>query len=103
MNPKFYVISGRKVGAGVATAAFLATEGRAGHQAADRDERGDAAAIGAEGRVPFVERLDGRLQATRLSRHSPTEFHIKPRTSASRGMVPGTAASTNGARHRIKH
>ena len=66
MNPKFYVISGRKVGAGVATAALLAAEGRAGHQAADRDERGDAAAIRGQGAIPVVEGFDGRLKQRRL-------------------------------------
>ena len=67
MNPKFYVISGRKVGPGVAAARFLAAERGAGHQSADGDERGDAAPIPAEGAIPFIERFKGGLQQGRLS------------------------------------
>ncbi len=82
MNPKFYVISGRKVGPRVAAAAFFAPQGGARHQPADGHEGRDAAAIVAERRVPLIQRLDRRAQQP-SSRHRPTEFHINPRTSAS--------------------
>jgi hypothetical protein len=62
VNPKFYVISLGEIRAGVAAARFLAAQRRARHEPADGNEGGDAAAIVANGRVPFVERLDGRSQ-----------------------------------------
>ena len=62
MNPKFYVISGRKVGSRVAAAALFAAEGRPGHQAADGDERGNATAIRAKGAIPSIEGFNGRLK-----------------------------------------
>ncbi|HTH24985.1 MAG TPA: hypothetical protein VL919_07725, partial [Vicinamibacterales bacterium] len=95
MNPKFYVISGRKVGAGVATAALLAAEARAGHQAADRDERGDAAAIGAEGCVPLVERLDGGPQQRLVSPQPDGVPHEAPYVSFIRGL-PAVALAKAG-------
>ena len=67
MNPKFYVISGRKVGSRVAAAAFFAAKGGARHQSANGDERCNAATIRAERRIPLVERLDRRTQQSLLT------------------------------------
>jgi hypothetical protein len=62
MNPKFYVISGRKVGSRMAAAAFFAAKGGPCHQSADRDERRNATAIVTQRRVPLIERLNGSSQ-----------------------------------------
>ena len=67
MNPKFYVISGGKVGPRVAAAAFFAAKGGPRHQSADGDQRRDAAAIVAQSPVPLIESLDGSEQERFLS------------------------------------
>ena len=103
MNPKFYVISGRKVGAGVATAALLAAEGRSGHQAADRDERGDAAAIRAEGAIPFIEGFNGCLKQRAFPPQPDRVPHQTPHVGFAWHGAWHRRRVTNGARRRIKH
>jgi hypothetical protein len=60
MNPKFYVISRRKIGSRVAAARFFAAQRRPRHQSADGDEGGDPASIVAERGIPLIKGIDRR-------------------------------------------
>ena len=58
MNPKFYVIPGRKVGPRVAAASFFAAKRGPCYQAANGDESGHPPAIATDRAKPMIEGID---------------------------------------------